>query len=719
MYTGTKGWVGLWLGIMASGIALSGVATPVKAADEGSGSSDAPAQIEEIVVTAQRRAENQQQVPIAVSTVSGAQIRDTGIGDTQALMSSVPGLNITENTGNTLLFIRGIGTTGVATDNDVGIYVDGVYIASEAAGLMSLGDIEQVEVLKGPQGTLFGRNSVGGVVQLTTKTPSSAPSADVSVGYGNFDTSTFNFYGTTEITSNIATDFALYYNDQIDGWGRDVTTGTQTFTNKDISLRNKWVFTPSDATKFTFAVDYSELKSQDGIYWSILPGSLGVDGKTRNDGFYNSASSVAENDTNSAVGAMVRLDQDFGWARGVSISAYRHNDNTLYADHSATPEPPIITNVVPGTEDDRTYSEELQLLSPVDSKVQWIVGLFDLYDTFLTPGFTIVAAGGQVEEILNTTSPTHSYAAFGQARVEVLADTYFTGGLRYTKDYKSISGHISINDDDLPPSYQSNEFSKVTYRAVLDHQFTPDILGYVSYDTGYKSGEYNVVTPAAPPVNPESLTAYQAGVKSEYLDHRLRVNAAAFLYNYSNIQITEVEGASIDILNATSAKLYGADVDLDAVVGSAFKIHGALSYLHGRYGDYPNAPSYVPAAGGGNTPIQINATGNTTVQSPEVTAYVEGNYTVPFARGAMDLDLNVSENSGYYWDVDNRVKQPAYALLGGYVKWLPAQASWDVRAWAKNITGKKYYSFEEAQALGDVVSPAAPRTFGASVHYHF
>jgi iron complex outermembrane receptor protein len=254
---------------------------------------------------------------------------------------------------------------------------------------------------------------------------------------------------------------------------------------------------------------------------------------------------------------------------------------------------------------------------------------------------------------------------------------------------------------------------------VLDHQFSPEILAYVSYDTGYKSGEYDVITPAVPPVKPETLTAYQVGVKSEFLDHRLRVNTAGFLYNYSNIQITEVEGASIDVLNATSAKLYGADVDLDAVLGSAFKIHGALSYLHGRYGDYLNAPSYVPAIGGGNMAITINATGNTTVQSPEITAYLEGHYTVPLAHAALDVDLNVSDNSGYYWDVDNRIKQPSYALLGGYVKWLPTSAAWDVRVWAKNITGKKYYAFEEAQELGDVVSPAAPRTFGATVHYHF
>ena len=157
-----------------------------------------------------------------------------------------------------------------------------------------------------------------------------------------------------------------------------------------------------------------------------------------------------------------------------------------------------------------------------------------------------------------------------------------------------------------------------------------------------------------------------------------------------------------------------------------FQVQGSAEWLHGRYTDFANAPSYVPVLNpltglpaGGNALTTINATGNTTVHSPDATAFLGGDYTVPLAAGRLELNLNVSYNSGYYWDPDNRLKQPETTLVGAFVKWMPSQQPWDLRLWSNNLTDKKYYSYESAFSLGDAASPAAPRTYGATFAYHF
>jgi iron complex outermembrane recepter protein len=715
--------------IAALGISTSALAYPVAAlADDSPATSND--KLDEIVVTAQRRSEDIEKVPIAISAVSGNALTNANITNVQELGNSVPGLNIENNVGNAFVFVRGIGTTALAVENDVGVYVDGVYITSQAASLLNLSNIDHVEVLKGPQGTLFGRNAIGGALSIVTKDPSQTPSADISVGYANYDTTTANFYGTTGIGDHLATDLAFYYSNQADGWGNNFTNGLPTFRARTIQLRNKWVYTPTDDTKITLSLDYALVHNELGASWHFLPGAYGIDGVSTYRGFYNALGNGLSQNENQQDGGMVRIDQNFGWARGVSITSVRGSTNHNFIDQDATPLP--IVEGGPTPQNDKSYSEELQLLSPESSKITWIAGAYYLYDKYYTPGFTIQEGPTQV--VLTVKEPTKSYAEFGQASIEVLPATRITAGLRYTHDDKSVAGTTAVDGETLPPvipgmtspSSQQETFTRYTYRAVLDHQFTPDIMGYVSYDTGFKSGQYNLISYAAPAVKPESLDAWQAGVKSEFLDQRLRVNLSVFHYNYSNIQITQVVTGGTELLNAAAAKLYGVDLDFNALVTSDFKVQGAVSWMHGKYTDFPNAPSYVPALSpvtglpvGANTLETIDATDKTTVHSPDVTAFLAGDYTVPSAVGPVEFNTSLSYNSGYFWDPDNRLKQPSYTLLGAFVKWTPFQKNYDVRIWGSNLTNKEYYAYEAAFSLGDVASPAPPRTYGVTVSAHF
>jgi iron complex outermembrane recepter protein len=680
----------------------------------------------EVVVTAQRRTENAQTVPIAISVISGNALAQTfGVNNVETLQEALPGLNISMDTGNTKIFLRGVGTTAVVTDNSVGVYVDGVYIAAQASSFMNLANIDYVEVDKGPQGTLFGRNTTGGVVQIVTKIPSSTPSADLTFGYGNYNTFALNLYGTTGIAPNLAADFAYYYNNQLDSPGMNVTTGTKNIFRQNTEvIRNKWLWTPTDATTVTLALDYTQDRQAIGIVWSFLPGAVGVDDKTTYLGLYNTASDLDNHWTDRNYGASLRVEQDFGWSRLVSITGARDSLNIHTLDQDATPLYLIDANPLP--ELDETLTQELQLQSPVgNEKFKWIVGLYYMDDRFASLPLVInegtYSPSGLTYTMVNVyvREPTRSYAEFGQATWEFLPGTHLTLGARNTDDTKSIGGNTLVDGFDAVNGRQTADFSKVTYRAVLDRQFTPDILGYVSWNTGFKSGQYSLVNFTEPPVKPEILIAYETGFKTEFLGRRLRLNASAFDYKYQDIQVQEVVVGGTRLVNAAQASIYGLDLDINAKLTRSLSLQASLEWLHARYINFPNDPSYVSAPAGGNDLITINGAGFHMSNAPDFSAYGAADYAMAVAGGMLDVNVNESYNSGYYWNPDDRLRQPAFALLGGYVKWTDGEGKWSYRLWANNVTSRHYYTYEDAFAFGDIYSPVAPATYGVAVERKF
>ena len=714
--------LGIPLGLCA--ITIKAQSTAPTASSVSTASTDDS--LAEVVVTAQRRTENAQTVPIAISAISGDTLAQSfGVNNIETLQQAVPGLDISMDTGNTKIFLRGVGTTAVATDNSVGVYLDGVYIAAQPSSFMSLANIDHVEVDKGPQGTLFGRNTTGGVVQIVTQTPSSTASADLTFGYANYSAFSLDFYGTSGIAPNLAADFAYYYNNQLDSPGMNVTTGTRNIFRQNTEvIRSKWLWTPTDATTVTLALDYSQDRQATGAVWSFLPGAVGVDGKTTYLGFYNTASDLDNHWTDRNYGASLRVEQDLGWSHLVGITGARDSLNIHTLDQDATPLHLIDANPLP--ELDETFTQELQLQSPAgDEKFKWIVGLYYMNDRFASLPLVIKEGSYTPIGLTYTTvdvyvrEPTHSYAEFGQASWEFQPHTHLTLGVRNTEDTKSIDGNTLVDGLEAVHGRQSTDFSRVTYRAALDRQITRAILGYVSWNTGFKSGQYSLVNFTDSPVKPEVLTAYEGGFKTEFLDRRLRVNASAFDYKYQNIQAQEVVVGGTRLVNAAQATIYGLDFDCNAKLTRSLSLQASLEWLHARYTVFPSDPSYVPAPTGGNDLISINGAGFHMTNAPDFSAYVAADYTMTVAGGMLDVNMNESYNSGYYWDPDNRLRQPAFALLGGYVKWTDGEGKWSYRAWGNNVTSRHYYTYEDAFAFGDIYSPAMPATYGVAVERKF
>ena len=215
--------------------------------------------LQEIVVTAQRRSESMQQVPIAVSAVTGAQLAQRGIGDSLSLAQSVPNLDISQNGTVLTLYMRGVGSNASDPNDEssVAFYVDGVYMASPMANMFDFNNIDRVEVLKGPQGTLFGRNATGGVVQIITRDPKSTPGGEASVTYGDYNTVGATAYLTDGIAPNLAADVAAVFHDNIDGYGSDINLHDRIMRREDFAVRSKWLWTPTEKTTVRLAADYS------------------------------------------------------------------------------------------------------------------------------------------------------------------------------------------------------------------------------------------------------------------------------------------------------------------------------------------------------------------------------------------------------------------------------------------------------------------------------
>jgi iron complex outermembrane recepter protein len=644
-------------------------------------------QLDTVVVTAQRREENLQAIPVAITAANATELLNEGVIDTASLSLAVPGLMVTNSAAP---FIRGVGTSinSVGNEASVATYVDGVYISSINASLFELNNIDRIEVLKGPQGTLFGRNATGGVIQIITKDPSFTTSADLHVGYGTYNTTSVSFYGTTGLGESVAVDLAAYGTNQADGWGSDLVTGQPTFTRHDFGARSKLLWTPEDGTRILIAADYNRTRNEDGLGWHVVPPGVGIDGVTRFNGFYNTYDDPNDQFDFRQSGLSLKVEQNLTAVRLENITSWRNANAFLQLDQDATPLEVVDAAAL---EHDQTVTEEMHLLSKDGASLRWIAGIY-YYDDL--SAYDPLGLMGQVAAPLDeiqiwSALKSKSYAAFGQVTPRIGTGTQLTLGARYTKDERADTGStlglLGTRTLMLAAASQSTSWSKPTWRVALDHQFTHDVMGYISYDRGFKSGVYNLSSYAAPPVNPETLDAYQLGIKSELTDHRLRLNAAAFHYNYKDIQVDEIVTGGIMLVNAATAEMNGIDVDFAFLPVDTLSVRGGFEIMSGHYTNFKNAPFYSPTLGangepvGGNTQSEGNASGFDTVRTPKETATSSAAYRVPVPSGNLNFVLSNYYNSGFAHDPDNRLRQSSYDVLNASVEWNAPKNAWGVR----------------------------------------
>jgi iron complex outermembrane receptor protein len=718
--------------ILISAAALSVFAFPCRGQSTSAANSSPPEQpiagLEEITVTAQRRSENLQNVPIAVSAVSGTTLARTGVTDVTDLSLAVPTLYLTNSDGFLTSTLRGVGTNAIGPgfENTVALYIDGVYHSSAAASLFSLTDIAQVEVLKGPQGTLFGRNATAGLIQITTRDPSQTPEAEISVGYANYQTSSVNAYVSGGITPMLAADLSMAYVHQNQGWGTDIFNGRQVYQlTHDAAARSKLIFTPGDGTKFTLIGDFSSDANtmnplhtypgtQNGFVPSIVSApSLGYNVDTNSPAFVN----------NTGTGVSLRWDQDLSVLNFASLTAYRKFHSNVGFDYDGTPQD---VESVSYTELERQFSQEFQLQSKPGSPIIWVAGAYYFNANSAYAPFDLFANDLGARIALRNSQLARSAAEYAQATIPIAEQTNVTLGARYTNETRTAyNGTTDVFviplSLELPTAAAPNEkatFNKVTFRASLDHRFNEELFGYLSFNRGFKSGGFNVQAPGTVPYEPETLDAYESGLKMDLLDQRLRVNVAGYYYNYENIQIQQLNLGAITIINGASAHIYGIDLDLTARATEQLRLTASLGATHPDFKSFPNCPISVAAGG---TPSSIGScAGNQLPLSSKITANAAADYTIPLPIGVLNANGNVYFNDGFYPEADNVIRQPRYAELGAFLRWTaPGEHFW-LSAFGKNLNNRQVINFETTVPNGThIVFDQAPRTYGVALGYKY
>jgi len=483
------------------------------------------------------------------------------------------------------------------------------------------------------------------------------------------------------------------------------------------SAQTKWLWEPTDQTQATVNLIYSKGEDLPGLNYFVQKTALSQDGETINVGDHRiNLFTDATMDVETTIGALT-ISHDFEGARLTNILSRTKYINRAFNDQAMNTGLPNPANRPASNAnldaDIDEWTEELQLQSPDGAKLQWIAGLFyfdDQTDTklrvFNYPAGVAVPGFG-----LNSTMKTQSYAGYAQGTGEIFSDTNLTVGVRYTRDEKEISGRTVFGGTvpaTLPPEKTFDEF---TWRLALDHQFTDDVMGYVSYNRGFRSGTYSALALTNPPAKPETLDAYEIGFKSDLMDRKVRLNASAFYYDYTDLQIRVNVGQPITalIINAAEAEIYGLDVDFEARLTSNFRLVGGLEYLHAEYTSFPNGPGNYPIAvpqlgmdpvttappgctgtprtgvGGHSNNLQCDLTGNDVINAPDFSASLGFEFLLPTSIGEFALSAGDKYTGESFASPDNHQVLESYHWVVASLSWTSPSERFYGKIWGTNL----------------------------------
>ena len=717
-------------------------------------------ELDTITVTARRRVESIMDVPVAVSAFGEEQLKDLQATDISGLQGAVPNLNIVQGRGssNTVnVFIRGIGQPDSLQtfDPGVGMYVDDVYYSRINGALFSLFDVQQVEVLRGPQGTLYGKNSTGGAIKVNTKNPFDDQGGAVEVGIGSFGRTDFRAYLGEQLSDRAAFSIAGAYLKN-DGYVEDPVTGEDYNGEDTIALRGKLALRPSDSFSATLSADYTRQDNALTLGQSTAPlirtdlafGPVVLQQPDTDEYNFESRTSFRPDQgqemTHKGVSANLQWELGEQWS-AKSISAWRKLDTSSYIDIDASEWElgDVLVEV-----DQEQVSQELQLQYDNGSNMQAIFGAYYMNETlpsyqeaYASDFFGFAGAPIDFLRTINDDLETTSVAAFAHVNWEFVPTWTLAAGLRYSRDEKDYVRTTStfwgplfaaINETVAFSGKQS--WDAWTPSLSLQKAFSDNVMGYVSANRGFKSGGFNgrantslETTSAA--FDPEFVWTYEAGVKMRSDDGRFSANVAAFHSSYEDFQarVSEVLNPdspvptfSFPVLNAAEMEINGFEFEGVARLGDATTLSGQMSWMDASYKSFedlrttdPANPSYDPSLHE-HVPF-----------SPDWTARIALQHVFQLGgSGALTVGGDVAYRGDTWLSVDNRpgLMQDAYTTAGLFTAWDSPQYAWQVRAGVRNATDELYKT--EGQEFSSVANIqtayyAPPRNWYLTVRRNF
>jgi iron complex outermembrane receptor protein len=756
-------------------------------------------ELTEIIVTAQRRSESAQSVPAAIAALNGEQLTNIGFRGASDVVTAVPGVQVQDVFGRfqPIFSLRGISQSSYTANQSspVGVYADEAYIAETFLHGQNFFDVDRVEVLQGPQGTLYGKNTTGGAINLISRTPSidDGTHANITAGYGNYNAVTVEGAAEgTVVPGTLAVRLAGYYNDN-DGYERIVNLGQRAYQDHSWGFRGSIRFQPMESLTSILRYTHGETHQVPALPHAIGSLPVGPGGSLVDFGGYGRQGLGYWDVQSSVSNQYVRIHYNLvTWTNTLSQPSYDLVSVTSYHSSQKRLQEDLVASLAGVDEtqynnDTRNFSQDLRIVTKDSETLKLIGGLY--YDderntqensfwTYYTPMTGLENSlelelpvpvaqyiAGFLQQfgnlVINQTLLHRSYAAYGQVQWQIAPRFELTGGLRFTRDtdtqsYYNISRFASLGgpplgsyipgnitagtakpiDSAYNPTFtqyldgpfttdsapvESVTNRRVTGKVTLDYKVTDRAMVYGTYSTGYRSGNFDAGAhylferpDQGAYAKPETIHAYELGLKSELFDRKVRFNTAAFWYDYFNQQFEDVEGIATVLVNAGESRLRGleAEILVSPVRGLSLSLNG--QYLDARY-------------------LQLtlqgkDLAGNTLISAPTWSGTAAVDYTTPIGNGIngiLHLDANTRTKQWYNafnGEFGNQnIGQAGYTLFNGRAA-LQGAAGYELALWIKNMFDKKYtsYAINIQSAWGmDYLLPGPPRTFGATISYKF
>lgn len=707
------------------------------------------AQLSEVVVTATKTGAQQlQKTPVAVSVVSGAQLDQQGINNIKDLAKFIPDVTFAQNTASAEIYIRGVGTNNVAagSDPDVTTQIDGVYIARPSGQFADFLDVERVEILRGPQGTLYGRNAVGGTINVISTTPSKHFEGKVEGVGGDYGLFQGGAYVTGPVLGDKLTGSLAANYQRHDAYFHNIAPGGHDVGEADRGgVKGQLRWEPTVDISATTRADYTRSDEYFESY-SNLTARVPIAAPVANSlvGFYDT---VALNDPQRLHTRIYGVSEDIDWKLGHglslrSITAYRRTRYQFTNDNDATE---LRIQFSKQQETDDQISQEFDLTYTGD-RIKAVAGVYYFHDrdfqgnSVLVPPSVSTPAARAITNAVTPVVRSDSGAVFGQGTYKLTSRLSLTAGVRYTTERKTFDQDF-MRTSANPPTFGAiasgfpiiyhlaNDYDAFTPKIGLDYQFTDDIFAYASATKGYKSGGFNfsASNPALAAFAPEEIWSYESGLKTQFFDRRLRLNLTGFYYDYSNLQVQQLISAGVQSIgNAASAEVKGLELEAVAKPIPTLQISGNLSWLDAHYNRYPGAAvpagllPYVPDAVTVAGVSTDDASGKRLNSAPRYSGAIAIDYTPVIAGHKTFAHVDYAWRTRTYFDPANVViaSQGAYGLLNGQIGFTTGNG-WDIELWAKNITNEGYFVTIGTPSLAPAGLTGDPRTMGVKVSRNF
>jgi iron complex outermembrane recepter protein len=689
--------------------------------------------VDEIIVTAQKTAESLQDVPISITAVSAETMERSAVATLDDIQRLAPGMTMSAIGSGfvSYTYVRGAGTNVLdsGADPSVAFFLDEVYLAGTAGLQFDLLDIERVEVLKGPQGTLFGRNAAAGAINIITRRPDEAFGAYASVDVGDYNA--FNLRGG--VTGPLTSDASWRYRLSAGHRERDAFTenpaGRDPGDIDNYTARGQVQYV-GDTFMALFTGDYftadngmtNHFLSTAVTAGLLTPGAaaaLPTDQSTYRH-YYN-VDGYEQQETSTAT---ARLEWELPFATLTSISAYRDNsfDRLQDQDGSLADGYSLASD-----QHDETFSQELRLAGS-SGAFEWIAGLYyysgetqridtiDVGPDFAVPSFQNTLG------TYNQDLKVQSYAAFGQATYNFTDQLSLTVGARYTVDEKESDQIVNpIGPAPLFTVSLNPDWSSVDPSVTLSYDASDDVMLYASARQGFKSGGFQSLPGSAvlagSVYDPEQVRSYEAGIRSRWADGSVQVNASIFHVDIEDQQILRIPSAGLQVIdNAGRTETDGIDLSVSAFVTPAFRLDWNATLQSARFTEYFTNCAGMPLV------CATDLSGNHQLRSPDFQSSLIGEYT--FGLGAAgDLRLRgeyIYQDDQFFDPANTRAAgayQPAYDLFNARVTYVPAAGNWDLSVFGKNLSDEEYLRNVALVGPTGVATPGDPMTLGVSLNW--